>query len=690
MRRFLKRKASSSSGSGDIEESSTGNVSDYISQPSPISSIPFEVDLSDLPWDPADRKRISEYHPNQRDEVRRRYLMRGPFQPRGYSFPKRMIGNKERRFCPAWFYKYSNWLEYSVKVDRAFCLCCYVFRDQHGKQGGSDSFVTEGFNGWNKTERLGSHVGDVGSFHNRALRKCEDLMRQNQSIVVAFNKQSDGARIGENARYQMVGPSVQQDISHEEFDEQDDLNCLSQETFKPVFEEIGDDVFGLLVDESRDISKKGQIVVVLRYVDTSGIVRERFAGLAHVMEKSAQSLKSVIEALLADNGLSLKRIRSQGYNGATNMRGEFSGLKALIMRENSSAHYVHCFAHQLELVVVQVAKEHFGIGNFFDMLSVLMNVLCASCKKDIVQESNKEKVREVISCKIENGDGLNEELSIIRTGTPHSGHHYRTLLHLVDLFPSVVDVLEYYEKEGDNSLSQRQANGLHIYFKSFAFVFYLHLMLHILGLTDLLSQSLLRKDQDILNTISLVKSTKRLLEKFKVDGFDSLLIKISSFCEKHDIEMLNLKEDYINPKNRRQKTNITHGHYYEFDCFYVVVDRQIREFGDRFSETSSELLTCMSALSPCDSFREFDRSKLLRLSELYPGDFSSVERMTLEHQLDLYIDNVKEDERFANLNGIADLSRVMVETRKHLSHPLVYRLLKLALVLPIANAILEN
>jgi len=50
---------------------------------------------------------------------------------------------------------------------------------------------------------------------------------------------------------------------------------------------------------------------------------------------------------------------------ASNMRGAFNGLESLIMRENSSAYYVHCFAHQLQLVVVAVARKHTGIAEFF-------------------------------------------------------------------------------------------------------------------------------------------------------------------------------------------------------------------------------------------------------------------------------------------------------------------------------------
>ena len=81
---------------------------------------------------------------------------------------------------------------------------------------------------------------------------------------------------------------------------------------------------------------------------------------------------------------------------------------------------------------------------------------------------------------------------------------------------------------------------------------------------------------------------------------------------------------------------------------------------------------------------------LVRLIEFYPDDFSFVERRSLDHQLEIYLDNVKNDEKFTDLKCLGDLARVMVETRKHLSHPLVYRLLKLSLILPVATATVER
>ena len=149
-------------------------------------------------------------------------------------------------------------------------------------------------------------------------------------------------------------------------------------------------------------------------------------------------------------------------------------------------------------------------------------------------------------------------------------------------------------------------------------------------------------------------------------------------------------DDEFNSKSSRKKSIITNLHHYKVQCFYTVLDMQIQEFNDRFDEVNTELLGCIASLSPNDSFREFDHLKVMRLSEFYPEDFSHMERMTLEHQLGLYIDNIREDERFANLKNLGDLACMMVETKKHLSHPLVYRLLKLVLTLPVATATVER
>lgn len=136
----------------------------------------IEVDVANLPTDPGLRIKICNYHPNERDQIRRHYLQNKPCQPVDHDFPQSQFGKTKRRFNPVWFKDYPSWLEYSITKDAAYCLFCYLFRPDTGDQGGGDSFVTEGFRNWKKKEKLQNHVGDHNSAHNIAQRKCEALL----------------------------------------------------------------------------------------------------------------------------------------------------------------------------------------------------------------------------------------------------------------------------------------------------------------------------------------------------------------------------------------------------------------------------------------------------------------------------------------------------------------------------------
>ena len=167
------------------------------------------------------------------------------------------------------------------------------------------------------------------------------------------------------------------------------------------------------------------------------------------------------------------------------MRGEFNGLKALILQENDTAFYVHCFAHQLQLVVVAVAKKHDGVSDFFEQISLVVNVVCASCKrKDLLREQARERVQKgLCSGELETGRGLNQETTLVRAGETRWGSHFNTLTSLMKLFADVLVVLDFVKEEGGSLANRQQASGILAYFKSYEFVFYLHMMYDILHLS---------------------------------------------------------------------------------------------------------------------------------------------------------------------------------------------------------------
>ena len=117
---------------------------------------------------------------------------------------------------------------------------------------------------------------------------------------------------------------------------------------------------------------------------------------------------------------------------------------------------------------------------------------------------------------------------------------------------------------------------------------------------------------------------------------------------------------------------------------------QLQELNNHFNEVNTELLLCVACLSPSNSFASFDNQKLNRLAEFYPKDFSGTELLALSNQPENFIINVRSSVEFSNLKGIGDVSRKMVETRKDIGYPLVFRLLTLALVLPVAIVTVER
>ena len=70
----------------------------------------------------------------------------------------------------------------------------------------------------------------------------------------------------------LTSPDIQKDI----------VCAVATITIDVIIKYIGDALFVILVDESRDIAMKEQMAIVLRYVDKNEHVIERFIGVGHV------------------------------------------------------------------------------------------------------------------------------------------------------------------------------------------------------------------------------------------------------------------------------------------------------------------------------------------------------------------------------------------------------------------------
>ncbi|AES65839.1 general transcription factor-like zinc finger protein, putative [Medicago truncatula] len=283
------------------------------------------------------------------------------------------------------------------------------------------------------------------------------------------------------------------------------------------------------------------------------------------------------------------------------MRGEYNGLKILILKENCCAFYIHCFAHQVQLALVTLVEEALKVG-------------------------------EITSVR-----GLNQETEVKKAGDTRWSSHYGTLFSIVSLFSHMIDVFGMIEEDGTSLEKKGDAKLLLKCMQSFEFIFILSLMKKVLSITHKLSQALQRSDQDIVNVMKLVKMSKQKLQTIR----DSVVIP----------NMDDTNQTF--EKSKRNSEKVFNLHYFQVQFFYQVIDRQLEELNNRFSEVNTELLLCVACLSPRDSFSAL---------------------------------NVCSEDAFFELEGIGDLSIKMVEKRKHIVYPLVYLLLKLSLILHVATA----
>ena len=79
--------------------------------------------------------------------------------------------------------------------------------------------------------------------------------------------------------------------------------------------------------------------------------------------------------------LDIQNIWGQGYDSASNMRGEWNGLQTLILNDCLYAYYIHFFAHRLLLALVGASKAVVPLNRFFTKLILVINNIRASCKR---------------------------------------------------------------------------------------------------------------------------------------------------------------------------------------------------------------------------------------------------------------------------------------------------------------------
>lgn len=130
--------------------------------------------------------------------------------------------------------------------------------------------------------------------------------------------------------------------------------------------------FSIIVDSTQDITKIDQVSIILRYTflnfeECSLTIEESFLGFYAIDKHGAEDYEQLIITILKKLNIDINKCRGQGYDGASVMSGHYSGVQKRIKDQVPSAQYIHCCAHNLNLVISDAAKSSKKLFHFLKL-----------------------------------------------------------------------------------------------------------------------------------------------------------------------------------------------------------------------------------------------------------------------------------------------------------------------------------
>ena len=361
--------------------------------------------------------------------------------------------------------------------------------------------------------------------------------------------------------------------------------------------------YTIIVDETKDVSKKEQLTLVLRYV-LKGVVHERFVSYTHCEELNAAALTSYIYKALDSIHLDIKECVSQCYDGASVMSGAYSGVKTRILQDNPRATYIHCHAHQLNLALVDSCRSLSHASDFFSLLESLYVFMSPSVPHSLFLTKQKEL-------------GL-KEITLVKLSDTRWSCRHASIKAIKTTIAALLATLEDIADESGSRAIESQ--GLLYQAHSFSFLLSLVLFAKIFSITGNLSNLLQSEQLNYAGAANCIRATKQTLICLRserkwleiweetVDLAAKLNIAVSPVRCRRRQRLPSHLSDSMAEAPTGVNTTITE---YRTLVYYATIDTLLDEMNRRFNELNLTLLQSLQALVP-------NSDTLLDLASLRP------------------------------------------------------------------------
>lgn len=338
-----------------------------------------------------------------------------------------------RKFNTTWLEKYP-WLRYSPRLDGVFCgPCALLVIDS--KRSDRSCLINKSFSNWvklgdtlSKHSKLSYHQDSVAKadslkstvenpssrvdvMTNRVVQQQmkdnNHLLRQIVRAILFLARQ--GLALRGDKEYNTDSKTNQGNFlallklfsendpllhSHLHSPRAKNATYLSPKIQNEVINIIGNDIIRAdLVDEIKkavfysvmadEVSSHNieHLALCVRFVDENCDIREEFVSFVKLDRVRAEDITSSIISTVEGLGLSLNELRGQGYDGASSMSGEKSGVQKRIRDIQPKALYTHCAGHSFNLAIVNSCSVP-SVRNCIDVIKNLTRWIKHSPKRE--------------------------------------------------------------------------------------------------------------------------------------------------------------------------------------------------------------------------------------------------------------------------------------------------------------------
>ncbi|KAL4149943.1 hypothetical protein QTP88_003794 [Uroleucon formosanum] len=540
---------------------------------------------------------------------------------------KRMFGNISRRLTPDHFMrklqngekKLREWILYSPSKNALFCFQCLLFLPKPTVFGNKN----EGFINWKKcNESLQEH--EASKTHAESVRiwfsriKKEDrgvidlelkLNIENQisywknvlyrvvetvsflaSRGLAFRGNSHNFGSKQNGNYlgclELVakfdpflsahianyGNKGKGNVSYLSSNICDEfISLMSDTVIDKIVSEIKErKYFSLIVDSTPDVTTRDQLTVAIRYISNEGLPVERFLGFIPSVGHKGSDMEQALLKKFCELNIDLKFCRGQSYDNASNMSGVYNGLQTRIKNYSSTAFFVPCSAHSLNLIGSNAADTTQEGTKFFFICQAIYNFFSVSTFR-----------WNILTNIIEKNPGC---VKIKKLCSTRWSSRYDVCRAMCNGYAQVLSALNTIcDDEGQKKDTRHEARSIKNKIESLNFCFMICMWTPILQRFNATSISLQSIDIDLATVVTLYDSLEKYVEDFR-ERFDVYLEQAKTMCSKQLFSW-----DGVRQKKRNKFFDETEsneellGGEQKMKCevFYVIIDKLAMNLRER-------------------------------------------------------------------------------------------------------------